>query len=102
MSKEYLVWLGIVRIKVLRVVQYGTFVTVITSAATAVQVGALPLWGVIVLLFPMALLYLLDPWMVKGEQKYFTDNNKQLQDIFSGYRELVEEVKKLQELVEKK
>lgn len=79
---------GEIRVRLLRVMQYATFLTFGASIATAVKVYGLPWWSVLCILPPFALLYVLDGKIVKGEQSYFNDNNEALQELIREVKQL--------------
>jgi hypothetical protein len=81
---------GEVRVRLLRVMQYASFVTFGASVATAFKVFALSGWWVLLGIVPLFVLYWLDGKVVKGEQAYFNNNNEALQT-------LINEVKKINE-----
>jgi hypothetical protein len=82
--------IGEFRVRMLRVMQYATFVTFAASIATAVKVYALPWWVVLLGIPPFLFLYWLDGKIVRGEQSYFNENNEALQTLIRDIKDLKE------------
>lgn len=80
--------IGEVRVRLLRVMQYASFVTFGASVATAVKVYGVPWWWLLVGIIPLCLLYVLDGKIVKGEQAFYNDNNEALQKLIKAVERL--------------
>jgi hypothetical protein len=80
--------IGEIRVRLLRVMQYASFVTFGASVATAFKVFALSGWWVLLGIIPLAVLYWADGRIVKGEQAYFNQNNEALQELIRAVNRL--------------
>jgi hypothetical protein len=70
--------------------QYASIGTFVASMATALKVGALPLWAILAGIPVLILLALLDPRIFRGESAYINRNNEEWQEVRKHIREIYE------------
>jgi hypothetical protein len=80
--------IGEIRVRLLRVMQYASFVTFGASVMTAVKIYNLSWWLLPIGVIPFIVLYWIDGKIVRGEQSYFNDNNEALQKLIKAVERL--------------